>query len=113
MSYAKLFSHIGKSLDVHAGMLDDMAQVQEVESDVKDEVRTYLTRCFNRFERTLAALDPDIVFSPTHTVQTRDGDMEMSDYDVIMLAYNHTAHHKGQATTYLRLAGMVPPQYRF
>lgn len=113
MSYAKLFSHIGKSLDIYAGMLDGSAHEQETESEVKEEVYTYLTRCFDRFEQALAGLDSDSVYSPTNTVQTRDGDIEMSDYDVIMLAYNHTVHHKGQATTYLRLAGMAPPQYRY
>lgn len=113
MSFSKLFSHIGKSLDIFAGVLDGLAHKDETESIVKGEIRTYLRWSFNRFDQAMAQLNPQKLYIPSHNLDTRDGGIDFSDYDIIMLAYNHTVHHKGQATTYLRLKGITPPQYRF
>ena len=113
MSFSKLFSHIGKSLDIYAGILDGTAHEEEIESVEKEVVLSYLKWCFDRFDQTLSQIYSKDLFSPSHNLDTRDGGIDFSDYDIIMLAYNHTVHHKGQATTYIRLKGIIPPQYRF
>ena len=113
MSFAKLFSHIGKSLDIYAGILDGISLEDETESNIKGEILTYLRWFFSRFDKAMAQLNPQNLYTPSHNLETRDGGVDFSDYDIIMLAYNHTVHHKGQATTYLRLKGITPPQYRF
>lgn len=113
MSFSKLFSHIGKSLDIYAGILDGTAHKEEIESVEKAVVLSYLEWSFDRFDQTLSQINSEDLFSPSHNLDTRDGVIDFSDYDIIMLAYNHTVHHKGQATTYIRLRGITPPQYRF
>lgn len=113
MPFAKLFTHMGSGLDNYAEILDGKPSEKETESMEKDVVFSYLKSCFSRFGETLIRLNPDHVFSRKHNLNTRDGAIEFYDYDILMLAYNHTVHHKGQATTYLRLCGIAPPQYRF
>jgi uncharacterized damage-inducible protein DinB len=113
MSFSSLFSHIGRSLEVYAGMLDGTAADEGSKPVSKAEVHTSLKGSFDLFERGLTQLNAKNLYTPTHEIATRDGSLNMSDYDIIMLAYNHTVHHKGQATTYLRLAGATPPQYRY
>ena len=41
------------------------------------------------------------------------GDGKMSRYEGAMLAFDHTAHHRGQTLVYLRLKGVVPTEYKF
>lgn len=113
MSFAKLFSHIGASMDYYAEILDGTLHKQEVESVEKRIIFTYLTEQFERFENAMNQLNPSDLCNPKHNLGTIDGGIDFSDYDILMLAYNHTVHHKGQATTYLRLKDIVPPQYRF
>lgn len=114
MSFAKLFSHVAVSLDYYAEILDETPHLEETESVEKGVVSDYLQGRFERFENALTKLNPEDLYNPTHKLVTRlDGDTYLSDYEVLMLAYNHTVHHKGQATTYLRLKEIAPPQYRF
>ena len=113
MSFAKLFSHIGVSLDYYAEILDGTSHKRKIESIEKRVVLTYLQERFERFEDTLNQLKSSDLYNRKHNLGTRDGEIYFSNYDILMLAYNHTVHHKGQATTYLRLKDIVPPQYRF
>jgi uncharacterized damage-inducible protein DinB len=112
MSFAKLFSHIGFSLGIFSGILDNTPHKEERESVEKEVVLTYLKTQFKRFETVFTQLNPDDLYNAKHKLSTIDGEIEWSDYDILTLAYNHTVHHKGQATTYLRLKEIVPPQYR-
>ena len=36
-----------------------------------------------------------------------------SSVDMLFRAYMHTAHHRGQIVTYLRVKGLVPPAWKF
>ena len=85
---------------------------------VPDEVspqalRNYLAASYNYVAEVLAAITEDdftrrdLDFGPVgpktlHTAQ-----------DVFMRAYMHSAHHRGSVVVYLRLAGVVPPPWRF
>ena len=113
MSFAKLFSHIGVSMDYYTEILDGTPHEEEIKSIEKKAILTYLQERFDRFENALSKLNPMDLYSLKHKLNTRDGELYSSDYDILMLAYNHTVHHKGQATTYLRLKNIVPPQYRY
>jgi uncharacterized damage-inducible protein DinB len=37
----------------------------------------------------------------------------MSGHEVLMLAWDHTTHHRGQLIVYLRLKGIKPTDYKF
>ena len=44
-------------------------------------------------------------------VDTGDGKMTMMEG--VLLALDHTAHHRAQTLVYLRLKGIVPTEYKF
>ena len=77
----------------------------------KDTLRDFLTTSFSYVEAVLTSLTEEDFLrrdvrmnfrSPAHTAQ-----------DVFLRAYVHTAHHRGQIVTYLRLKGITPPRWRF
>ena len=84
---------------------------KEYPLDSKEAVRKFVAATF---DFTLAALDrmtekdlmrTDITpfpKAPTH-----------SAVDMLFRAYMHTAHHRGQVVTYLRVKGLVPPTWKF
>lgn len=113
MSFSRLFSHIGTSLDYYTEILVGTSPIQQIESVEKGVVLNYLKGRFEQFEDAFDKLNPGDLYNLKHKLNTRDGEIYFSDYDILMLAYNHTVHHKGQATTYLRMKDIVPPQYRF
>lgn len=41
------------------------------------------------------------------------GEGKMSRFEVLLLAFDHTAHHRAQTLVYLRLKGIVPTEYKF
>ena len=112
MTFAKLFSHVAASMDIYAEILDKTPPKEEIESVEKKVVLNYLQGRFERFENAFNKLNKENLYILKHKLVTRFEELNWSDYDVLMLAYNHTVHHKGQATTYLRLNGIEPPQYR-
>ena len=112
-SFARLFSHIGLSLDNFAEILDGTEKIEEPKSEEKKTLMAYLQSRFERFKAAFYPLNTIDLYNQKHVINTMDGEIYLSDYDVLMLAYNHTVHHKGQATTYLRLNGIIPPAYRF
>ncbi len=41
------------------------------------------------------------------------GEGKMTRFEGVMLAFDHTAHHRAQTLVYLRLNGIVPTEYKF
>ena len=37
----------------------------------------------------------------------------MSGLEAVMLAMDHTTHHRGQCIVYLRVKNIAPPEYQF
>ncbi len=73
-------------------------------------LRAYLVESYDYVAAVLSELtendfvrrDIDMGRTPVHTAQ-----------DVFLRAYMHSAHHRGSAVVYLRLAGIQPPRWRF
>jgi uncharacterized damage-inducible protein DinB len=106
------FRAFGPSLGVEDRFPKTYADVRkEYPVENKEAVRKFVAATF---DFSLAALDKmtqkdlmrtDIVpfpKSPTH-----------SALDMLFRAYMHTAHHRGQVVTYLRVKGLVPPAWKF
>jgi hypothetical protein len=68
-------------------------------SPVKDEVLRTLDKVKEDGVKLLARL----AANPDGTVDTLNG---------LLLALDHTTHHRGQLVVYLRLKGIVPAEYR-
>ena len=84
---------------------------KEVTLDNKDSVRKFVASAFDYTiadidrltEKDLARVDiKPFPNNPPH-----------SAIDMLFRAYMHTAHHRGQIVTYLRVKGLVPPAWKF
>ncbi len=113
MSYGNLFCHIGWSLDIYAEVLDGTMKIDKLESNDKNRVSDYLQSRFDRFEEAMDNAFGERLYLVDHHFSKTEPWKNFTNYDILMLSYNHAVHHKGQATTYLRLKGIAPPKYRF
>lgn len=113
MTYGVLFCHIGWSMDTYAEVLDGKSKIDKLESNEKNAVFRYLQSRFDRFEEALNKVPEEKMYLINHAFSNIEPWKNFSNFDIIMLSYNHAVHHKGQATTYLRLNEIAPPQYRF
>jgi uncharacterized damage-inducible protein DinB len=113
MSFGNLFCHIGWSLDIYKEVLNGKSKFDKLETNDKNTVFGYLQSRFDGFEEAMDSVIGERLYLIDHHFSKTEPWMNFSNYDVLMLSYNHAVHHKGQATTYLRLKGIVPPRYRF
>ena len=67
-----------------------------------------LTESFDFAAAQIAALKDAQLLEVVDT-----GDGKMSRYEGVLLAFDHTAHHRAQTLVYLRLKGIVPTEYKF
>ena len=77
----------------------------------KATVRKYLAESFDQVAEVIGKLSEkdllrnDLGAPPRFPAHTGS--------DLLLRAYMHTAHHRGQAVVYLRLKGIVPPEWAF
>ena len=76
-------------------------------------LRNYLAASYNYVAEVLVAVTEDD-FTRRDLDFGRVGPKTLhTAQDLFMRAYMHSAHHRGSAVVYLRLAGVVPPRWRF
>lgn len=77
----------------------------------KTAVRAYLVAHFDFSDAVLAQM------TQAHVVKTgiqwSPRQKPHSTVDIFLRAYMHTAHHRGQIISYLRVAEIVPPTWKF
>lgn len=82
---------------------------KKVNAADKAAVRAFVSACFNYVAAVLAkASEKDF--------QRRDLALRNKPHsatDICFRAYMHTAHHRGQIITYLRVKGVTPPAWKF
>ena len=77
----------------------------------KDTLREFLTKSFDYVENVLSGLIEEDFLRRDVEMGFRAG--PHTAQDIFLRAYMHTAHHRGQIITYLRLKGVTPPRWRF
>lgn len=84
---------------------------QQYPLDNRDALRKFVAASF---DFTLAVLDrlteKDLL---RNDIQPFPKVAPHSAVDMLFRAYMHTAHHRGQVVTYLRVKGLVPPAWKF
>ena len=73
----------------------------------KDSVVWYVTRSYDFALESIKALDPD-----KYGEMVGDGNRKASRYVLLLKAFEHQTHHRGQTTIYIRLQGIRPPNER-
>ena len=113
MSFGKLFTHIGSSLNGYGEVLGGSASADEPDPIHRTEVYDYLQHAFNHFNYALDNANRDDLYKIKHAKADTDPWRDFTIFDIITLGYNHTIHHIAQATVFIRLNNIMPPKYRF
>lgn len=109
LAYFRAFNLIPADADKLPKNYKDV--VKEYPISDKEAVRKFVTATF---DYTLAALDKMSEKDMLRTdVKPWSNAAFHSTTDMFFRAYMHTAHHRGQIVTYLRVKGLVPPAWKF
>ena len=73
----------------------------------KDSVVWYVTRSYDFAIESIKALDPD-----KYGEMIGEGNRKAMRYTLLLKAFEHQTHHRGQTTIYIRLEGIRPPNER-
>ncbi len=111
-TFGEQLAHLGRA---NAAYFSSFAKAEgdpptPPESAAKQDVSGYLAATFDFVERTLAGMT-EADFSRRDVGLGRAG--LHTTIDLFLRGYTHTAHHRGQIITYLRLKGITPPTWRF
>ncbi len=109
MSFAEQLIHIA---EVNAELLsmltgDKFAEAKPATLD-KDSVLKYVRASFDWTNAEIGKLTDEEI-QKSYKMEGSS----MSGHEVLMLAWNHTTHHRGQLIVYLRLKGIKPTDYKF
>ena len=110
MSFAEQLAHIAGSNGFFFSRISGKKAPfpGKLENMDKDSVIKRLTESFDWSIETIQALTPEQLAA---VVKTPMG--ELSGAEALMLAMDHTTHHRGQCVVYLRVKNITPPDYKF
>lgn len=73
----------------------------------KDSVVWYVTRSYDFAIESIKALDPN-----KYAEMVGEGNRKAMRFTLLLKAFEHQTHHRGQTTIYIRLQGIRPPNER-
>ena len=109
MSFAEQLVHIARANAYFFGTLtgDKFTEAPPKEL-TKENVTKFVGDSFEWTTAELAKITPEQM-QKTYPLEGQ----QMSGHEVLMLAWDHTTHHRGQLIVYLRLKGIKPTDYKF
>lgn len=113
MSFGKQFTHLSMGISGYAAVILGDNGLDEPDMMDRDVINNYMENCSAEFQGMLDGLDEERLYSKEHKNKDEEMWKDFSIADILLLAYHHTAHHRGQAVVYLRLKEIEPPKYRF
>jgi uncharacterized damage-inducible protein DinB len=113
MSFGKQFSHLSMGISGYAAVIQGDDGLEEPGIIERKILFNYMENCSAEFRSMLDGLDEEGLHSLEHKNKDEEMWKDLSIVDILLLAYHHTAHHRGQTIVYLRLKGIEPPYYRF
>lgn len=113
MSFGKQFSHLAMGISGYAAIIQGEEGLEEPGIIDRNILFKYMENCSAEFRSMLGDLNEYLLYSKDHKYKDEEMWKDLSIADILLLAYHHTAHHRGQAIVYLRLKGIEPPKYRF
>jgi uncharacterized damage-inducible protein DinB len=109
MSFAEQLVHIAQANAYMFGVLTGDKFTEAPPKEVtKENVTKFVRDSFDWTTAELAKITPEEV-QKSYPMEGH----QMSGHEVLMLAWNHTTHHRGQLIVYLRLKGIKPTDYKF
>ena len=111
LTFGKQFNLSGSTNSYLFGVTKNKPRIPEPEDVDKENARNYLVKTFDYCTEILTKLtEQDLAkkdFEPKPNWLADD-----SVRDILLRAYVHVAHHRGQAIVYLRLNDIKPPLFR-
>jgi len=109
MSFAEQLVHIVQANTYFLSTLTgDKSPLEKPASLDKDTVVKFVRASFDWSNAEVAKLTEEEI-QKSYTIEGQS----MSGHEMLMLAWNHTTHHRGQLIVYLRLKGIKPADYKF
>ena len=108
MSFGEQLVHIAWANYAFAYGLKDSKMPSAPAPQGKDAIVKYLGDSFDYLSEVIATLTDDQL-AQVHP--SPDG--RLIGRDILLAAYIHMGHHRGQAEVYLRIKGIAPPRYIF
>jgi uncharacterized damage-inducible protein DinB len=109
MSFAEQLVHIAEAnMYFFSTVTGDKATLEKPAVLDKDSVVKFVHASFDWAGAELAKVTPEQM----QKAFPMEG-QQMSGHEVLMLAWDHTTHHRGQLIVYLRLKGIKPTDYKF
>lgn len=106
MSFGEQIVHIAQANFAYCSRLGgEKPSAKKPEKAEQSPAIEYLGQSFDYCTQAIAASDPDAMHGAAGK--------EVSGREVMLGAYAHMAHHRGQAEVYLRVKGIAPPAYKF
>ena len=87
-------------------------QPKEPQTRTRETVRQFMTASFDYVDSVLANFT-EADFRRRDLPWGSRNPKHHTAHDLFLRAMTHTAHHRGQIVTYLRLKGIAPPRWRF
>ena len=113
MSFGKQFTHLAMGTSIYASVLRGDNHIEEPEANNKQVILEYMDKTSADFKNEVENLTEEKLYTNEHKHQNDEVWEDFSLADILLLAYHHAAHHRGQAIVYLRLKGIEPPKYMF
>ena len=111
-TFGEQLTHLGRANAAYfAPLAKEGFSQTEPERATKETARRYVAATFDYVEQTFAALS-EADFQRRDVGFGRRGQPHTT-IDLFLRGYTHTAHHRGQIVTYLRVKGIKPPAWRF
>lgn len=108
VAYFRAFGNVGAK-DTLPKTYTEVRQQYPLED--RDAVRKFVVSAFDYTLDVLDRLtDKDLMRTD---IKPFPNTPPHSALDMLFRAYMHTAHHRGQVVTYLRVKGLVPPAWKF
>lgn len=109
MSFRQQMIHLSQGLDyILSGLSGDKPNPPEPASKSKSDTEAYIRSSYERAINRIAKLTP-AQLQKSYTT----GEGTMTGFDLILMALDHSTHHRASAEMYLRAKGITPPQYEF
>ena len=113
MTFGQIFTHLGYFNSFFAavarGEKTPFTMQRAADKPDKQSVATYLSDTFDYAIKMFGTLTESDLATRRQVIPG----LIHSGAEMILRAYMHTAHHRGQAEVYLRLKGIRPPAFVF
>ena len=109
MSFREQMIHLSQGLDyILSGLSGEKPNPPKPASKSKSDTEAFIRSSYERALDRVSKLTPEQLHK---SYTTQEG--TMTGIDMLLMALDHSTHHRASAEMYLRAKGITPPQYEF